>query len=378
MKRYRVIFLPLAAIVLAIGYSALRSSNRDRLSGWFAPDVEIPVKVLRVKEVQLARVIDLDGELQPLNETEIISQLPGIVKEIRYKAGDTVKAGAVVATIQSKELMERLRANEAAVKEAEDDLREKEKGIGSAEKELAHARELVQRDLIARRAVDDAEAAANLARAEKEVAEAQLAQRKSMLAQARYLLNLTRLVAPFGGVVTRRWVEPGGSVSPSMAILSIADSDTMRVAVRLTAKDAALVHPGMAVRLRMAAFPGREFAGKLAQISTSSEATDKAATAEIHLPNPDGLMKPEMKAVLSLAVDETHPALLVPKGSVSDFQGKNYLYTVSAGKAERKAVTKGLEQDNEVVIISGLEEGEFVIVAGLEKLRPGSRVRVLK
>ena len=378
MKRYRVIFLPLAAIVLAIGYSALRSSNRDRLSGWFAPDVEIPVKVLRVKEVQLARVIDLDGELQPLNETEIISQLPGIVKEIRYKAGDTVKAGAVVATIQSKELMERLRANEAAVKEAEDDLREKEKGIGSAEKELAHARELVQRDLIARRAVDDAEAAANLARAAKEVAQAQLAQRKSMLAQARYLLNLTRLVAPFGGVVTRRWVEPGGSVSPSMAILSIADSDTMRVAVRLTAKDAALVHPGMAVRLRMAAFPGREFAGKLAQISTSSEATDKAATAEIHLPNPDGLLKPGMKAVLSLAVDETHPALLVPKGSVSDFQGKNYLYTVSAGKAERKAVTKGLEQDNEVVIISGLEEGEFVIVAGLEKLRPGSRVRVLK
>ena len=378
MKRYRVIFLPLAAIVLAIGYSALRSSNRDRLSGWFAPDVEIPVKVLRVKKVQLARVIDIVAELQPLNETEIISQLPGIVKEIRYKAGDTVKAGAVVATIQSKELMERLRANEAAVKEAEDDLREKEKGIGSAEKELAHARELVQRDLIARRAVDDAEAAANLARAEKEVAEAQLAQRKSMLAQARYLLNLTRLVAPFGGVVTRRWVEPGGSVSPSMAILSIADSDTMRVAVRLTAKDAALVHPGMAVRLRMAAFPGREFAGKLAQISTSSEATDKAATAEIHLPNPDGLLKPGMKAVLSLAVDETHPALLVPKESVSDFQGKNYLYTVSAGKAERKAVTKGLEQDNEVVIISGLEEGEFVIVAGLEKLRPGSRVRVLK
>ena len=378
MKRYRVIFLPLAAIVLAIGYSALRSSNRDRLSGWFAPDVEIPVKVLRVKEVQLARVIDLDGELQPLNETEIISQLPGIVKEIRYKTGDTVKAGAVVATIQSKELMERLRANEAAVKEAEDDLREKEKGIGSAEKELAHARELVQRDLIARRAVDDAEAAANLARAEKEVAEAQLAQRKSMLAQARYLLNLTRLVAPFGGVVTRRWVEPGGSVSPSMAILSIADSDTMRVAVRLTAKDAALVHPGMAVRLRMAAFPGREFAGKLAQISTPSEATDKAATAEVHLPNPDGLLKPGMKAVLSLAVDETHPALLVPKGSVSDFQGKNYLYTVAAGKAERKAVTKGLEQDNEIVITSGLEEGEFVIVAGLEKLRPGSRVRVLK
>jgi RND family efflux transporter MFP subunit len=378
MKRYRVIFLPLAAIVLAIGYGALRSSNRDRLSGWFAPDVEIPVKVLRVKKVQLTRVIDIVAELQPLNETEIVSQLPGIVKEIRYKSGDTVKAGAVVATIQSKELMGRLRANEAAVKEAEEALREKEKQLVGAERALATARELHGKELIARRDVDEAAAAANTAGAEKEVAQAQLAQQKSMLAQARYLLNLTRLVAPSGGVVTRRWVEPGSSVSPSMAILSIADSDTMRVAVRLTANDAALVHPGMTVRLRMAAFPGREFAGKLAQISTSSEATDKAATAEIHLPNPDGLLKPGMKAVLLLAVDETHPALLVPKESVSDFRGKNYLYTVSAGKAERKAVTKGLEQDNEVVITSGLEEGEFVIVAGLEKLRPGSRVRVLK
>src|SRR5207237_10869153 len=96
MKRYRVIFLPLAAIVLAIGYSALRSSNRDRLSDWFATDVEIPVIVLRVKEVQLARVIDLDVELQPLNEREIIFQLLGIVIEIRYEAEDMVEAGPVV------------------------------------------------------------------------------------------------------------------------------------------------------------------------------------------------------------------------------------------------------------------------------------------
>ena len=378
MKRYLLYILALAAVGLLLVYWQLSPFVDDRISARFGADVEISVKVVRVKKVSLVRVIDIVGELQPLNEIQIISQLPGIVKEVRYKIGNTVPAGAVVATIQSKELTDRLGASEAAVKEAEGNLRARESQIATAEKELATLREWLQRDLIARRDVEEAEATANRARAEKEVAQAQLAQRRSMLDQARYLLTLTRLVVPFAGVVTRRSVEPGATVSPATVILSIAKPDAMRVSVPLTGEDANLATPGMTVRFRIDNSPGRQFEAKLTQIEVSSEPTDRAAIAEIHLSNPDGLLKPGMKAVVSLPISEPHEALVVPKESIAESSDKSYLYTIVAGKAVRKAVIKGVEQNGRLVITSGLEEGELVIITGLEKLRPGSRVRALE
>jgi RND family efflux transporter MFP subunit len=132
----------------------------------------------------------------------------------------------------------------------------------------------------------------------------------------------------------------------------------------------------MAFRIRVDNFPGREFEGKLALMNRSSEAADETASAEIQLPNPDGLLKTGMKAVLSLPRREAHEVFLVPKESVFEVNGQSYVYTVGAGKARPKAVTKGLEQDGQVVISSGLEIGEVVIVAGREHIRPESRVRV--
>ena len=375
MKRYAPILLLLTGLGLTLGYLELPPVVHDRLSDWFRFHAETPVKVVRVKKVPFVRVVEIQVALQPLKQTEIISQVAGVVKEIRNTVGDAVSAGAVVATIQSNELIARLRANEAAVKEAEANLREKEDQIVSAEKELATARDLHGKELIARQEVDHAEAAADAAGAQRDVAQAQLAQRQSMLAETRYMLNLTRLAAPLNGVVTRRWVEPGASVSPSTRVLSIADSDTMRITVPLTAEDAALVHSDMSFRIRVESVSGREFAGKLARINRSSEPAGETARAEIHLSNPDGLLKTGMKAVLSLPLREAHEVFLLPTESVFELKGKSYVYTVAAGKTRLRAVVKGFEQDGQVAIRSGLEEGEAVIVAGREHVRSESRVR---
>jgi RND family efflux transporter MFP subunit len=376
MKRYGPIFLLLAGIGLTLGYRELPVVH-DRLSDWFRSHTETPVQVVRVKKVPFVRVVEIHGELQPLKQTDVISPVPGVVREIR-NVGDVVRVGTVVATIQSKELMARLRTNEAAMKEAEANLQQKENQTVRAEKELATARELHGKELIARQDVDHAEAAANAARARRDVAQAQLAQQESMLGEARYLLNLSRLAAPSSGVITRRWVEPGASVSPSTPILLIANTDAMRMSIRLTAEDAVLGHSDMAFRIRVDNFPGREFEAKLTLMHSSSEPAGETAIAEIQLPNPDGLLKTGMKAVLSLPRREAHEVFLVPKESVFEVNGQSYVYTVAAGKARPKSVTKGLEEDGQVVISSGLEIGEVVIVAGREHVRPESRVRVSK
>jgi RND family efflux transporter MFP subunit len=375
-------YLPISLIALALfalifGHFILAPKTGNRLSGWSGADPEIPVRIVRAKKLQRPRAIQIGGELQPLKEIDIASQLPGIVREIRYQLGDRVTAGAVVAIIESKELLERLHTQEQAIKAARDDLRAKETQLTSAEKELATARELHTRELIARRDVEQAEIELNTARAQKDLSQAQLTQSESVLKQSRYLLSLTRLIAPSAGVVTRRWVEPRAAVAASMKILSVADTDTMRLVIRLPSANAADLHPGMTLRVRLDDFPGREFEGKLAHSDALSE-TGKAAMVEIRLSNNEGLMKTGMKAALSLPVNGTEEVILLPHEALFELRGKNYVYTVAAGKARQNAVSKGGEQNGNAVITSGLTEGESVIVAGVERLRADSRVRVVE
>ena len=378
MKQYLLISL-VAVVLLAMifGYSIVAPLISNRFYGGSRADREIPVRIVRAKKLQRPRAIQISGELQPLKEIDIASQLPGIIREIRYQSGDRVAAGAVVAIIESKELLERLHTQEQAIKAARDHLRAKETQLTNAEKELATARELHNRELIARRDVEQAEVELNTARAQKDVSQAQLTQSESILKQTRYLLSLTRLIAPLTGAVTRRWVEARAVVAPSTKILSIADTDTMRLVIRLRSANAADLHPGMTLRVRLDDFPGREFEGKLAHMDALSE-TAKAAMAEIQLSNNDGLMKTGMKAVLSLPISGTEEVILLPHEALFELRGKSYVYTVAAGKARQKAVSKGDEQNGNAVITSGLTEGEFVVVAGMERLRADSRVRVVE
>ena len=378
MKRYLLISLiGVALLVMIFGYSVLAPLRSNRFYAESRADREIPVSIVRVKKSQLQRVKQIEGELKPLEETIIVSRLPGVVREIRYKVGDRVAAGARVATLESKELLERLHTQERGIKETQDDLRAKQAGLISAEKEAANARELYRRELIARGDVEQAQGRADTARAEKDVAEAQLAQRQSLLEQTRYLLNLTQLVAPAAGVVTRRWVEPRATVAPSTKILSMAKTNTMRLSVPLPPASAADLYPGMTLRLRIEHLPGHEFEAKLARLDAASE-TGKTAMAEVQLSDNDGLLKTGMKAVLSLPTGATEEVILLPHEALFELGGKSYVYTATDGKAQRKAVTQGGEQDGKVVITSGLAEGESVVVTDTDRLRPDSRVRIVE
>jgi membrane fusion protein (multidrug efflux system) len=378
MKRPLAIsLLTLAVLALLLGYSTLSLLITDRFSKGSKADGEIAVRVVRVKKSQVQRVIQLGGELEPLKEMDIVSRLPGVVKEIRYNPGDRVAAGTVVAILESKALIERLHNQAEALKEAQGNLRAKEAELVRAEKELATARQLHERELIARREVEQAEATVNTVHADKDVAQAQLTQHESMLEQTRYLLNLAQVVAPSAGVVTRRWIDAPAPVEASTKILSIGNSDTMRVVVRLPAWDAADLHPGMTLRVRIDELPGREVEGKLARIDVSAEAA-KTAVAEIHVANPSGLLKTRMKAVVSLPTRVAEEAILIPQEAVFGLGDRSFLYTVAAGKARQKPVTKGFEHNGQVVITAGLAEGESVIVRGVDRLQPESRVRVVK
>lgn len=353
---------------MTIGYSALPASVRERLAGLFALEYEIPVKVVTARKGSFDDPLTAQGEFEPLKEIRINATIPGVIKEIHFAAGDKVAAGAVVATIEVKDLAERLDTQESSVKEAAATVKESQKQLAVAEKQLAAIRDLYQKNYIARRELELAESAAKTARAQREAAEAQLAQRLSLSAQTRHVLGLARISAPVAGIVTRRWVEPGATVSEAVPILSIAPAETMKLWVTLKSTDAKGIRPGMTAHVKVNAFPQRDFRGKVTQVQEAANFSGDESSVEIEMPNPGGALKFGMPASVSLAAIERRDGIFIPGAALIEIQGERCLYVIEGGKARQRNITVGKNHDDKIEVVSGLRPGEAVIVSGIERL----------
>ena len=217
--KYRFWIVAFFIIGLFVGIFYLASAPSQDKSPRSVPAVETTVRVARVRRATFPVELKVSGELLPVKQTEIRSRVPGQVAEIRFKVGDLVPAGAVVAVIRSSELEQRIGRLEAAVTGAREDLRRTEEQSADVEKRLRKNRELMRRDLIARRDLEQMETAAETARAQADLARAHLAQQEAMLAQVRSLQSLGRLSAPVSGMVSHRLVEPGAMMGENGTIL---------------------------------------------------------------------------------------------------------------------------------------------------------------
>ncbi|MBI2360253.1 MAG: efflux RND transporter periplasmic adaptor subunit [Deltaproteobacteria bacterium] len=213
MKRFLWIGATLALAGAVIGYRELSSGLSKKPQMRTGITREISVKVAPVKRGPIAYVLSTSGDVLPLMQVDVVSRASGYVERIHFEIGDRVAAGQVVAVVDPRELRHRLDEDEAALKVAEATVREKETQLQHAEKQVERARLLRQKDFISSQEFDEAETRAQTAKAQKELAQAQVAQKSATLAQSRYQLSLTRVVAPFSGVVTRRLVDPGANVS---------------------------------------------------------------------------------------------------------------------------------------------------------------------
>jgi len=352
--------------------------ERDRLSRLFSVDHEIPVEVRKAEKTSLALTLTAGGKLEPIKELKAIATVPGVVKEIRFLAGDKVAAGAVVAVIEAQDFGERLAVREAAVKEAEARRKSSESRLAAAEKQLADRRDLYGKNFIARREVELAEAAVNTARAQKEALQAQLAQRISMLEQTRHVLGLARITAPVGGIVTRRWAEPGALVTEAAPILSVAQVETLRMIVNLKSRDAEKLRPGTAAKVKVDVPPERDFRGLVTEIHETANFTGDELSVEIEIANPAGVLKFGMPASVSFLVGERRDGIFVPSKALIDGEARPSVYVNEGGIARQRNITPGKRNNGEIEVVSGLTPGDAVIVNGAERLVDGSRVRVVE
>lgn len=362
--------------VAASGYFFL-SANPAVLSKWSGGDRAIAVSVVPVRRHSLPAMIRLSGELSPIQESNIVSRLTGKVAEVRFKVGDAVSVGTIVAIIRAGALVARTTELEVALDAARKDHKSSEELATRADNQLAQSREWYRQNLIARRDLEQSETAAETTRAQAELARANLAQQKAMLAQVRTLQSLTRLSAPFSGVVTRRWLEPGAGVGESDPVLTIANLSKLKIIAEYSGLHSEDIHAGMKVEISSAESPGKKFGGRIARVKPKSDGDKQIRRIDIEVENFQENLRPGTAAQALIALEKHEEILLVPRTAVVSLNGKTYVYKSVDGRAVRQDVLLGVEHGEDVAIEHGIKDGESIIVDNQDSLKPNSPIRIL-
>jgi multidrug efflux pump subunit AcrA (membrane-fusion protein) len=223
------------------------------------------------------------------------------------------------------------------------------------------------------------EAAANAARqssAAVSTSEASLDAVKAQVAQAEKALADTKIRAPFDGFITARPVAAGEYVALQDKIATIVRIGTVKLDLQTPEQRASLAHLGDKVVARVAAFPNRDFKGKVIAVNASVDPNSRAFILEAAFENADGALKPGMFATAHVQLAGTEKALFVTKQAVQRDKttDSNQVFTISDGKAHLRVVAIDETNGDEVRLASGVSGGEVVATSKLTELYDGAPV----
>jgi multidrug efflux pump subunit AcrA (membrane-fusion protein) len=177
------------------------------------------------------------------------------------------------------------------------------------------------------------------------------------------------------GVVSRILLNPGASVNPATPIMAIVDIDTVKAVMAIDELKIRFVRVGLAVQLKMAAYPDDAFAAKVTAISPVANPQTRAIDIEITVPNPGYRLKPGMYAEMEM-VQSRHNGLVLPIAAVVDRGGQKFVFRIAAERAIMVPVQTGAITGDEIEIVSGLQESETVVASGADRLENGDRLNV--
>jgi membrane fusion protein (multidrug efflux system) len=171
-----------------------------------------------------------------------------------------------------------------------------------------------------------------------------------------------------------RQVSPGTLVTPGTAIATLDDIRTIKLDFPVPEAFLASVAPGLSIAAKSAAWPDREFEGKVRAVDSRVDPVTRAVTVRAEIPNPDSLLRPGMLLTVQLFKPERQ-ALIVPEIALIQVGGQSYVFRVGAdATVEQVEVGTGARRRGEVEIVAGLAAGDRIVVEGTVKLRPGAAI----
>ncbi|MDZ7761555.1 MAG: efflux RND transporter periplasmic adaptor subunit [Desulfovermiculus sp.] len=372
------------------------------------------VEVKAAQEEEIARTLERTGEVVATESVVIAAIKEGPIAYCPWREGDEVKAGEKLIEIDRQVYQAEVRQAEAALKVARakladlragtrpEEIDQAKAGVRKWQATLEEARTTYERqkrlqaqEFTSEQGVDQARERMEVARAELEDAgeklrmlkagptKTEIAVQEAGVEDAEAKLELSRahleeclIKAPFDGVIDQVHVRRGDLATPRSPLIEMFDPDSLVIRFSVNEAHAATVQPGLTVKVRLDALSGQSFQGRISRVYPSLDDSLHTRTVEAELARARDLM-PHQFARIILQLEVVENAVIVPVESVQEMSdGSKVVFVVEDGKAFQRSIEVGIEQEQRVQVVKGIEPGEQVVVAGSDGLKDGSPVRI--
>lgn len=184
------------------------------------------------------------------------------------------------------------------------------------------------------------------------------------LATKSNLASVFSLTAPISGIVVERTATIGATVGSDANLFKIIDLSSVWIDANVFEKDLERVRRGQEVKVTVPAFPGVTFSGRVILISSVVDPDTRSVKVRTEVPNPDGRLKPDMFANVEIITDSHRTAISIPQAAVLDDGGKKIVFVQTGNGYEKRVVTTGIQSNDRVEILDGLQAGDKVVVKG--------------
>ncbi len=366
------------------------------------PPVVTGARVEKVAVSQVEEVYEATGTVKSKTVTMLSSKVMGTVTAIRAREGDRVRAGQGLIEVDNRDAAAQLQKAQAGLREAQEGLNEVEQSISAAQsaKNAAEAnrrlaastynryQSLIERKSVSPQEFDEVKAKHQIAEAEADRADkmlqmmgakksqmqARIDQAKAGISSAQVFAGYARIVTPTGGIVTSRSVEVGSTAMPGQQLMIIEDDSRYRFEAAVEESQLGKIRLGGPVKVRIDAVGTGPLQGTVSEIVPAADPASRSFTVKIDLPARQAL-RSGLYGVAGFGMGQKN-AMTVPQQAIVQRGQLTGVYVVDNNKIARlRLIRTGKSFGDRIEILSGLNDGESIVVEGAGKVNDGNRLQ---
>lgn len=342
-----------------IGYRIFSSKKSQH-----SDNRETPALVVATQTLAKGSVVEktrISGAIRPHNEVEIFPKIAGRILSIHHEVGDTVKANDTLAVIEHVEVALQEKSAIAALAVAEANLI-------SARRDFERAKVLAHEKVMSPMQLEGAELKFEHAEAQKKNAQAQA----DIAKQTRRNASIT---SPIAGIVAKKLPSVGTMVAPQAAVFTVQDVSTLKLVTSVDASTITKLKKGMSAEIVLDGVETQNLVGVLTVLSPSLDPLSRRSNVEIEIDDHQGLL-PNMFVDGFLILNKSENVLLIPNTAIVGTGKDAHVYKVVDEKVVSVTPTFGVHDEKNTEVISGLNEGDRIVVTGVDGLHDGAQVTV--
>jgi membrane fusion protein (multidrug efflux system) len=308
----------------------------------------VPVEVAPVERRQISSYIETNGTLEAENEVDLVARVTAPIVDLKVEEGMQVDKGQILARLDDSELRARTEISRATLDEAE--------------QVFGRAESLKDNQLISPEEYDQVVTRLETARAQAE--------------SDRIQLGYTEIRAPFAGLIVNRYIHYAEQVNTGMPLFRISDFNPLLCPIQIPERDLPKVQIGQQAYLTLEGWPEERFPAKVLRVRPVVDSATGTVRVTLEVET-KGRLRPGMFARVFVQTETRADALVVPRKALSLESIGDTVYVVESDTASRRDVHLGFKEGDFVEVLSGISEGERVVVVGQDGLSDGTPIQVL-